>query len=212
MHTLISRIDQLLDEQSLLKHPFYLLWSEGQLSKEALSGYSKEYYQLVKAIPECVSEIAKHAPSSAQRSLRANQAEEQGHLPLWASFSKAMGHKEATLESYDGLSKTQEAVHKMRALCSSYKGGASAMYAFEKALPSISTTKLEGLKKFYNITSKQATTYFEVHAVVDIVHAKYWAELLSRCDSEEEESLYQTAKESLSAQHLLLDSCHEAYC
>ena len=86
------------------------------------------------------------------------------------------------------------------------------MYAFEKALPVISTTKLEGLKKFYGITGKAATTYFEVHAVVDVVHAAYWEKLLNKEAEEMESTLYAHAEKSLAAQHLLLDSCHEAYC
>ena len=213
MQTLVTRIDQLLEKRSLLNHPFYVLWSEGKLTREALAGYSKEYYQLVKAVPEFVSSIAEHAPTSAQEGLRANQAEEQEHVPLWVSFSKAMGIREVDLESYKGLPKTQSSVEKIRTLCQSYTGGASAMYAFEKALPVISTTKLEGLKHFYGIDEKSATTYFKVHAVVDIVHAKHWADLLeNQPETEEEEELYTKAEESLAAQHLLLDSCHEAYC
>ena len=193
MQTLVARIDQLLADRSLLKHPFYVLWSEGKLTREALAGYSKEYYQLVKAVPDCVSTIAAHAPASMQQHLRANQAEEQEHVPLWASFSEAMGIAAAELENYAGLPQTQAAVQKMHSLCCSYAGGASAMYAFEKALPEISTTKLDGLKCFYGIDAKAATTYFEVHAVVDVVHAEYWAALLAEQSETEHEPLYMQA-------------------
>ena len=212
MQTLITRIDQLLEELSLLRHPFYVLWSEGKLTREALAGYSKEYYQLVKAVPRFVSMIATRAPVSAQRALRANQAEEQEHVPLWASFSEALGVSSEKLATYSGLPKTQAAVEKMKKLCRSYASGASVMYAFEKPLPAISTTKLEGLKRFYDMDEKAATTYFEIHAVVDVVHAKYWSELLSKQPETEEDTLYTQTSESLAAQHLLLDSCYEAYC
>lgn len=212
MRTLIDRIDVLLAERSLLKHPFYLLWSEGKLTYEALAGYAKEYYQLVKAVPSYVGTIAEAAPARQQRALRANQAEEQEHVSLWASFAEAMGISGPELKNYKGLPKTKAAVDNMQVLCRSYAGGASAMYAFEKALPVISKTKLEGLKCFYGIEDQAATTYFEVHAVVDVVHAEHWAALLTKQAKTEEDFLYARAEESLAAQHLLLDSCHEAYC
>jgi len=49
MSYLIQKIDRIIEERSLLKHPFYQTWSDGKLTREALVGYSKEYYQLVKA-------------------------------------------------------------------------------------------------------------------------------------------------------------------
>ena len=51
MSDLIQKIDMLIEERSLLKHPFYQAWSEGKLTQDALAGYSKEYFQLVKAVP-----------------------------------------------------------------------------------------------------------------------------------------------------------------
>ncbi len=51
MNHLIQEIDRIIEERSLLKHPFYQAWSDGKLTRESLAGYSKEYYQLVKAVP-----------------------------------------------------------------------------------------------------------------------------------------------------------------
>ncbi|NIP31398.1 MAG: pyrroloquinoline quinone biosynthesis protein PqqC, partial [Candidatus Dadabacteria bacterium] len=47
---LIKRIDEMIEERSLLKHPFYEMWSDGKLTLESLAGYSKEYFQLVKEV------------------------------------------------------------------------------------------------------------------------------------------------------------------
>ena len=41
---LIKRIDEMIEERSLLKHPFYQMWSDGKLSVDMLAGYSKEYW------------------------------------------------------------------------------------------------------------------------------------------------------------------------
>ena len=57
MNSLIKRIDEMIEERSLLKHPFYEMWSDGKLSLDSLKGYSKEYYQLVKSVPSFMSPI-----------------------------------------------------------------------------------------------------------------------------------------------------------
>ncbi len=62
--SLAKKIDQLIEQKSLLKHPFYQMWSEGKLSKQMLAGYSKEYFQIVKAVPEFVATISQYAPQS----------------------------------------------------------------------------------------------------------------------------------------------------
>ena len=59
---LIQKIDQIIGERSLLKHPFYEMWSDGKLTQESLAGYSKEYFQLVKAVPEFMAPIIEKAP------------------------------------------------------------------------------------------------------------------------------------------------------
>src|SRR5210317_537614 len=61
---LIKRIDEMIEERSLLKHPFYEMWSDGKLTVESLAGYSKEYFQLVKAVPGFMSPIIEKAPES----------------------------------------------------------------------------------------------------------------------------------------------------
>ena len=62
MNFLISEIDRIIEERSLLKHPFYQSWSDGTLTREALAGYSKEYYQLVKAVPIFMTQLMDHVP------------------------------------------------------------------------------------------------------------------------------------------------------
>ena len=47
--SLIQRIDEIIEARSLLKHPFYQMWSDGKLTQESLAGYSKEYFQLAKS-------------------------------------------------------------------------------------------------------------------------------------------------------------------
>ncbi len=208
---IVKKIDEMIEERSLLKHPFYQTWSDGKLKQEALAGYSKEYFQLVKAVPSFMSPIIEKAPDTIVGELIENQQEESNHIKPWISFAGELGIPEDELTSYTGLTKTRKAVSDLHELMATFEGGAAAMYAFEKEIPKISQTKLDGLAEFYGITSDEATEYFKLHTEADIRHAASWRNILEKSTTESN-NLIQIADKSISAQNLLLDSCYEEYC
>ena len=211
MRELIKKIDQIIEDNTLLNHPFYEMWSEGKLEFQSLVGYSKEYYQLAKQVPNFMEPIVDMAPSDARSELISNMNEETEHIRLWENFAFSMGITKDDLTSYQGLKKTNEAVNNLASLMESYDEGACAMYAFEKEIPKISKTKMEGLKNFYGLDSKDATEYFEEHMSADIRHAASWKKIINS-SSKNHDKLLKIAKKSVDAQNLLLDSCYEAYC
>jgi pyrroloquinoline-quinone synthase len=208
---LIQKIDQIIEERSLLKHPFYEMWSDGKLTQESLAGYSKEYFQLVKAVPEFMTPIIEKAPNSVITELTENQQEESDHIKPWISFAGELGISNDELISYSGLDKTKKAVSDLSELMTTFDGGACAMYAFEKEIPKISQTKLDGLSKFYQITNDNATEYFKLHTEADIRHTASWRNILEKSNADTS-NLIEIAEKSVSAQNLLLDSCYEEYC
>ena len=211
MGSLIKQIDQIIEEKSLLKHPFYEMWSDGKLELDSLKGYSKEYYQLVKQVPQFMEPLVNDATPEMKDELIQNMKEEAEHIPLWEKFAGSMGISESELQGYQGLEKTNKAVSNLDSLMNSYDNGACAMYAFEKEIPQVSQTKLEGLKEFYGIDTKDAIEYFEEHMTADIRHAASWEKVIN--DTKLDDSLMlSTAQKSVDAQNLLLDSCYEAYC
>ena len=208
---LIKRIDEMIEERSLLKHPFYEMWSDGKLSVESLAGYSKEYFQLVKAVPSFMTPIIEKAPESVVGELIENQKEEADHIRPWIKFAGELGISEEELSNYNGLEKTQNAVSDLSDLMNTYEGGSCAMYAFEKEIPKISQTKLDGMAQFYGMTNDDATEYFKLHTEADIRHAAAWQNILESATTNTDD-LIKIADKSISAQNLLLDSCYEAYC
>jgi len=208
---IIKRIDEMIEEKSLLKHPFYQMWSDGKLTQESLAGYSKEYFQLVKAVPFFMTPIIEKAPDSVVSELIANQQEESDHVKPWINFAGELGVSEDELTPYTGLTKTRKAVSDLNELMNTFEGGACAMYAFEKEIPKISQTKLDGLAEFYGMTSNEATEYFKLHTEADIRHAASWGNILET-SSTDSNNLLEIADKSISAQNLLLDSCYEEYC
>lgn len=211
MSNLIKRIDEMIEERSLLKHPFYQMWSDGALKLESLAGYSKEYFQLVKEVPNFMEPIIQKTPEYLRQELISNQNEENEHIAPWKKFASSLGVDGSELDSYTGLEKTKTAVTILSSLMNEYYSGSCAMYAFEKEIPKISQTKLDGLAKFYGISSDDATKYFKLHTEADIRHAASWRNILLSFKGNEE-TLLRVADVSISAQNMLLDSCYDAYC
>ena len=83
MSSLFQKIDRIIEERSLLKHPFYQAWSDGKLTREALTGYSKEYYQLVKAVPVFMTQLMDRVPQTLYDELNFHQQEEFSHIGMW---------------------------------------------------------------------------------------------------------------------------------
>ena len=211
MHSLIQKTDRIIEERSLLNHPFYQTWSDGKLTHEALAGYSKEYYQLVKAVPIFMTQLMDQVPSSLYDELDFHQQEEFSHIGMWERFASGLGVSRNDLLNYNGLYKTNHAVSGMHHLMGSLESGVVAMYAFEKEIPKISQIKLEGIAEFYGLTSEDVTKYFKEHTEADIRHTASWKKLINLVTSEEHE-LISAAESSVTCQNLLLDSCYEEYC
>lgn len=209
---LVARIDAEIEKRSLLKHSFYQMWSEGKLTVDHLKGYSREYFQLVKAVPSFVQNVAANSDASLLPSIQENLKEEAEHIEPWARFAGALGVPASDLHNYAGAAKTNDAVAKMMSLTSSsFEEAVAAMYAFEAELPKISRSKIDGLVKFYGMTGKDALNYFEIHEEADVRHAQVWRDILNALPAEKREKAFAAAVESLKAQNLLLDSVQEKY-
>jgi len=214
MNHLIQEIDRIIEERSLLKHPFYQAWSDGKLTRESLVGYSKEYYQLVKAVPIFMTQLMDHVPESLHDEFNFNQQEEFSHISLWERFASGLGVSRKELTNYEGLYTTNHAISELHSLMSSFLSGSAAMYALEKEIPKISEIKLQGLAEFYGLTSEDVTEYFKEHMEADIRHTASWQKIIEQAS----EQYYLTnvmidaAERSLICQNILLDSCYEEYC
>jgi pyrroloquinoline-quinone synthase len=210
---LIERIDYEIEKHSLLKHVFYQMWSEGKLTINHLQGYSKEYFQLVKVVPKFVENIFNVITDpSLKRAVGQNLKEESEHIEPWIMFSTAMGIKRNNLASYKGENETNMAVSTLSQLTErSLEEAVAAMYAYEKELPKISRSKIDGLKKFYGVQSNEATKYLEIHEEVDLRHSEVWKNILKTIPEEKQERALNAAISSLEAQNKLLDSVQKKY-
>lgn len=206
----IERIDERIRERSLLTHAFYREWSAGTLTRDALAGYAKEYFALVKAVPEMMEPMVANAPVSMRAEVTEQRDEEASHIPLWAGFAEAFGISRDELDAHEPLPETREAIVLMKSLTADdFAKAACAMYALELEIPAIAKTKLEGLEKLYGITADSALEYFREHNEADVRHAATWRGIV---DEYAMGGIPSAVERSLDAQHKLLDGCHRVYC
>ena len=213
MTELIYKIDQTVEEMSLLKHPFYKMWSNGELSLNQLQGYSLEYFQLVKMVPELVNNIMlKMGESKLRSTVEESQKDEESHIEPWIRFATSLGVKKKDLLNHVCDENTNKAVSSLVELTRySLDEAVCTMYAYELDLPNISKTKIEGLNKFYNLSGSDSTNYFEIHQEVDIRHSAIWRNMIRKIPDHKYETCLKSAVKSLNAQNLLLDAVYEKY-
>ncbi|HEY7864013.1 MAG TPA: CADD family putative folate metabolism protein [Thermoanaerobaculia bacterium] len=183
----LQALDDLVAEKHLLKHPFYVLWSEGKLTRENLREYAISYYPQVANFPRYVSGV--HAgcdDASLRQELLENLIEEErgpvNHPALWRRFAAALGAPEAVLQETPRTPEVAEAVASFREVTHDGETveGLAGLYAYESQIPEISKTKREGLAAFYGITDPEAVRFFAVHEEADVWHRQVERDALGR--------------------------------
>ncbi len=187
MKQYLEEIDNDIAEKHLLKHPFYLAWTRGELSKEALTDYAQQYYHHVAAFPTYLSTVHAHCDHQATRKQLLNNLidEEAGspnHPELWKKFADGLGVEDADLAQTEKQPETKNLINTFRSVCGqrSTAEGLAALYAYESQIPSICESKIDGLKKHYGFTKPEHYEYFTVHIGADREHSAAERQILSR--------------------------------
>src|SRR5258708_481407 len=95
----LRQLDLRIAPFDLLCHPFYQAWSAGELSREDLREYARDYYHHVKAFPSYLDEFASRlTEEQLRRVVLVNRDDEMGtdngsrsHAELWLDFVEGMG-------------------------------------------------------------------------------------------------------------------------
>ena len=207
-------------EYSMLKHPFYVAWTEGKLSKAVLAEYAKQYYAHVSAFPTYVSGVHSHCDDVAIRqqlleNLIEEERGEENHPELWLRFAEALGVSREDVKDAELLPSTKDSVRRLQALTQSedYREGLGALLAYESQIPEVAQTKREGLKSFYGIDNERAVSFFRVHESIDILHKEVELQILDdRCQSPADQNRVITAAgEAAKALWTFLDGVSSAY-
>jgi pyrroloquinoline-quinone synthase len=186
MNKHLDKIDNDIAAKHLLKHPFYLAWVRGELSKEALADYAKQYYHHVSAFPTYLSAVhAKCDDQPARKQILQNLVDEEAgspnHPELWKQFANALGVTEVDLAKTGKQSETNNLIEAFRSVCGekSTAEGLAALYAYESQIPAICESKIDGLKKHYGFGDPKGYEYFSVHIEADKEHSAVERQMLS---------------------------------
>ena len=68
----------------------------------------------------------------------------------------------------------------------SYAEGLASLYTYERQIPEIAETKIQGLKKFYGVNSKDGLEFFEAHKSADVIHRAECEKLLDSLSTDEQ--------------------------
>jgi pyrroloquinoline-quinone synthase len=187
-----------IETKSILKHPFYVKWNEGKLTMDELRKYAKQYYKFVENFPMFVSSVHSNCNDRKVRKLMMeNLADEEGfksdvlnHPELWINFCKALDVSQNSVLNAEPVNEVQNMIKGFYEFCkaSDYRTGVAALLAYEYQIPEVSRIKIEGLKKFYGISSTEAIEFFTVHEKADIHHREAEINtLLDKCVDEKEQ-------------------------
>lgn len=208
MKVSLSVLDPMIEGHTLLKHPFYLRWSRGELTVDDLRAYAKEYFHLVERVPGIVARVKDRIPNDRRRRfgriVEENRREEVHHIDLWKRFAKSLGISEEELQNHKPSSKTCDAVERLEEGAEgNFEDAVTTMYALEHELPLIAKTKKDGLCRFYGLTGEDARCYFDEHEKEE-KHLSVWREI-----SVDDVRAPSVARHCLDAQHSLLDAVCE---
>ena len=191
----VARMDEIIQERRLLKHPFYQAWSRGELPLESLKGYASQYYHFERAYPSFLSGVHHRCedPETRQLLLENLWDEEHGeenHVELWMRFCDALGlsRQEVIDSAPSAATGALIAVYRNLTARAPLAAGAAALYAFESQVPEVAQAKIDGLRRFYGMDGGRDVSFFEVHRALDLEHSNAEREMVKRlADTEADE-------------------------
>ena len=216
---IISELEADIKKKHLSKHEFYQLWNDGKITVEALRGYARQYYHFVSEFPMLVSSVHSKTPYEEDRILILDNLNEEEnkdlpHSELWLRFAEGIGVKRDKINARM-LPETREMIDEIRKLTSKgFLEGSAALLAYEAQISEIAKLKADGLKKHYNLKSKNALEFFTVHGKVDIEHQKTWKKIIAKHAKTKSQKtrVRKAMNRSLDAMWKMLDGIYREYC
>jgi len=146
--TLKTELNERRSRWALLNHPFYQAWESGKLPVDALRTYARQYGAFIRLLPDGWQTL--NDAETAE--------EERQHAALWQDFAEGLSTEinQAELPAVAAL------VENSAKLFARPETALGALYAFEVQQPDTAKTKLDGLRKHYQLP-RSVEPYFEAH-------------------------------------------------
>lgn len=187
-----AELDARIAKYDLLRHPFYKAWTAGQLTRDDLREYARDYYHHVDAFPRHLAEFGMRLPEGElRRALLANMNDENGgediygeptrsHAELWLDFAEGMGSGRG-LQNHQPVDAIQSLISHFHrtAQQGSPAEALAAFYAYESQVPRVAAEKDRGLKQMYSADAR-TRGYFTLHTTADVFHTQVWRTQLAK--------------------------------
>jgi pyrroloquinoline-quinone synthase len=195
-----EQLDSRIEKYALLSHPFYKAWSAGELTRDDLGEYARNYYHHVAAFPTYLAEFAiRLDEGELRRTVLANMADEKGlpdssgqeavpHSELWLDFVEGMrGSRD--LHAHKPVAEVAELTRAFHRVASEGEPeeALAAFYAYESQVPRVAEEKARGLQDRYGADEK-TRGYFTLHTTADLCHSQLWRQQLGKCVESNPES------------------------
>src|SRR4029077_3907519 len=161
-------------------------WARGDLSREALTDYARQYYHHVAAFPTYLSAVhAECDVPSTRKQILSNLNDEEGgspnHPELWLRFANALGVSDSDVQNTEKRAETKNLIEAFRSVCrdGSTVEGLAALYAYESQIPTICEAKIDGRNKVYGVPDPKTYEYFSAHIAADPEHSAAERKMLS---------------------------------
>lgn len=195
--TISERCQQAIEKYNLLRHPFYVAWSEGRLPVAALRDYAREYGAFIRTIGEGWSRVGEEKIAKV----------EDGHATVWErTFAASLG----TSIGEPGMQGVTDLVSTSRELFAQEAAALGALYAFEAQQPHTAQSKLKGLREHYNHLPGKVGEYFRLHET-DFAEPALLAAKMDALDSVRGEQALAACERTAAALHNALTAIYEPY-
>ena len=185
-----GRLEASIVRYDLLCHPFYKAWSAGELTRDDLREYARQYYHHVEAFPCYLAELALRLDEGElRRAVLANMCDEKGiaggsgmdsephsepHSELWLDFAEGMGARR-DMRGHQPLPEIKSLMKHFHHVASegAPEAALAAFYVYESQVPRVAKEKEHGLRKMYGVDDKTCG-YFSMHTTADVYHSNVW--------------------------------------
>ncbi len=186
-----EQLEARIAKYDLLCHPFYKAWSAGELTRDDLREYAREYYHHVEAFPTYLAELGiRLEEGELRRAVLANMREEKGaqavfgepsapHSEMWLDFAEGMGASR-DMRGPKPVAEITELMTFFHRVASegTPEEALSAFYAYESQVPRVAKEKARGLREMYGADEKTCG-YFTLHTTADVYHSRVWQQQLA---------------------------------
>lgn len=187
-----EQLEATIAKYDLLCHPFYKAWAAGDLTRDDLREYARQYYHQVEAFPCYLAELALRLDEGElRRAVLANMCDEKGaaggygkdsvpHADLWLDFAEGMGARRDMLLHLP-VAEVRDLVRYFHEVASEStpEEALAAFYVYESQVPRVAKEKERGLRELYGADDKTCG-YFSLHATADVFHSNVWRKQLEK--------------------------------